>query len=142
MYLHILFFQQMKQAQEASQIQITCTNITVGQGKDGQHMISFLTLHPIGPVTAMLLKQETQATTVMVNEPQAGTPPRYSVSLAQMLLTVIAAVFFIGLVLLQSAGIAGAVSGGTATGVIAYCSNDIISIMRSLTGTETREGEA
>lgn len=132
MYLHEFGFQTGEQAKAASQTKFTCTNMTVGQTKEGQHVISFLTLHPIGPVTAWALKEETQATTVMVNEPQAGSPPRGSVSLAQMALTVLAAAFFFGVSWLQSAGLAGAISAGTATGVIAFCSNDILFVLRGL----------
>jgi hypothetical protein len=133
MYLHEFGFQTAELAQKASQMQFTHTHMTVGQTSGGQPMISFLTLHPIGPVTVWSLKEETQATTVMVNEPQAGSPPRGSVTLAQMVVTVLAAVFLFGLSWLQSAGIVGAISAGTATGFVAFCSNDILFVVRSFT---------
>jgi hypothetical protein len=132
MYLHELGFQTEEQAIAASQTEFTCTNMTVGQTKEGQHVISFLTLHPIGPVTAWALKEEMQAMTVMVNEPQAGSPPRGSVSLAQIALTVLAAAFFFGVSWLEARGLAGTLSAGTATGVVAFCSNDILFAQRGL----------
>jgi hypothetical protein len=134
MYLHEFGFQTAELAKIASQMQFTCTNMNVGQGKDGQPSISFLTLYPIGPVTAWSLKEETQATTVMVNEPQMGSPPRGSVTLAQMAVTGLSAVFFFGLAWLQSAGIAGAIGAATATGFVAFCSNDILFIVRGRIG--------
>src|SRR5216110_1750572 len=135
MYLHTFDFQTTEQAQETSHRQITCANMTIGD-RDGTPTISFQTDYPLGPVTLIVLKQETQTIKIAANEPLAGAPsPKYSVSLGQTLLTVIAGAFFLGLAWLETAGIAGVIAAWVATGWITICSNDLLPILRALART-------
>ncbi|TMC14535.1 MAG: hypothetical protein E6J34_23615 [Chloroflexi bacterium] len=135
MYLHTFNFQTTEQAQEASGLQITCTNMTVGD-RYGTPTISFQTNYILGPVTLIVLKQETQAIKLAANEPLAGAPsPHYSVSLGQTLLTIVAGAFFLGLAWLEAAGMARVIAAWGATGWITICSNDLLPILRALART-------
>jgi hypothetical protein len=127
MYLHVLGFDTVEQAQEAAQINFTCTKMTVEEQNDVA-LVSFQTKDPIGPVTRMLLAQETQAGTAMFNEPLVGAPPRYSVSLGQIMVTFATAMFFLGLAMDYGFAIAQTISAVVATGWIAWCSNDILAL--------------
>ena len=131
MYRHIFSLKSREQAQEALGLQITCTNMLASH--EGTPTISFQTDYPLGSITLIALKQETQTVKVEANSPLAGTPsPMYSVSLAQMLLTGVAGIVFFGLAWLTSASIAGVIGATVATGVITICSNDLLPIRRRL----------
>src|SRR5436305_8989109 len=115
MHLHVLGFQTAAQAQEAAQISFTCSKMTLEEQNDVP-LVGFQTKDPIGPITRMLLVQGTGSTTAMFNEPLVGAPPRYSVSLGQIMITFAAAMFFLGLAMDYGFAIAQTMSAVIATG--------------------------